>query len=137
MTRHEKREAEFLLLFEKTFRNESVSELVTMHERDYEYECDEEIEKTASEVVEKLPEIDKIIEKFSPKRKVQRIPRVNLTALRLAIFEILYRGDVIPTNAAVNEAVGLVKAYAQDSDVKFVNGVLGAFTRSLKNPENE
>lgn len=132
LTRHEVREAEFLLLYEKMFREETISELITQHETDYEYKCDEEIESTASDVVEKIPELDGIISKFSTKRSIDRIPRVNLAVLRLAVYEILYRSDKVPVNAVVNEAVGLAKAYAQESDVKFVNGVLGAFTRSLK-----
>ena len=135
MTRHEIREAEFLLLFEKTFRDESVADLITQHETDYEYKCDEEIEKTTEEIVEKIPELDEIIARFSTSRTIARIPKVNLSILRLAIFEILYRADKVPQNAVVNEAVGLARAYAQDSDVRFVNGVLGAFTRSLKADE--
>ena len=132
MTRHEIREAEFLLLFEKTFRDESIRDLITQHEADYEYKCDEEVEQTAEEIINKLPEIDSLIEKFSPSRSLSRIPKVNLSVLRLAFFEILYRPDKVPMNSAVNEAVGLAKAYGQESDVKFVNGILGAFTRSLK-----
>lgn len=131
-TRHEVREAEFLLLYEKMFREESVSEIITVHETDYEYKCDEEIETTVNEVVEKAAELDAVISKFSTKRSIDRIPKVNLAILRLAIFEILYRADKVPQNAVVNEAVGLAKTYALEPDVKFVNGVLGAFTRSLK-----
>lgn len=131
-TRHEVREAEFLLLYEKMFREESVSEIITVHETDYEYKCDEEIEATVNEVVEKADELDAVISKFSTKRSIDRIPKVNLAILRLAIFEILYRADKVPQNAVVNEAVGLAKTYALEPDVKFVNGVLGAFTRSLK-----
>lgn len=132
LTRHEVREAEFLLIFEKMFRDESVAELITQHETEYDYKCNEEIEKTVSEIVEKSPELDEVVAKFSTKRSVDRIPKVNLAILRLAVFEILYRSETVPVNAAVNEAVGLAKTYAQDSDVKFVNGILGAFTRSLK-----
>lgn len=135
LTRHEVREAEFLLLYEKTFRDESIAELITIHEQDFEYKCSEEVEKTVLEIEEKIPEIDEVISKFSTRRSISRIPRVNLSILRLAIFEILYRGDSVPRNVAVNEAVGLAKAYAQEPDFKFVNGVLGAFTRSL-NKEN-
>ncbi len=132
LTRHEVREAEFLLIYEKMFRDETVAELVTQHETDYEYKCDEEIEKTAEEVVSKAEELDGIIAQFSTKRAVSRIPKVNLAILRLAVFEILYRGETVPRNAAVNEAVCLAKTYAQEADVKFVNGVLGSFTRSLE-----
>ncbi len=135
MTRHEVREAEFLLLFEKMFHDESISDLVTLHEADYNYKCDEEIEKTASEIIEKSAELDGIIARFSPKRGFERIPKVNVAILRLAIFEILYRSDIVPRNAAVNEAVGLARSYGLEPDIRFVNGVLGAFTRSLE--ENE
>ena len=131
LTRHEVSEAEFLLIYEKMFRDESIADLVTQHETDYEYKCDEEIEKTAEEVVSRADELDAIISGFSQKRAISRIPRVNLAILRLAVFEILYRSEAVPRNAAVNEAVGLAKAYAQESDVKFVNGVLGSFVRSL------
>ena len=123
MTRHEIRTAEFLLLFEKMFREESVSDLVTLHETDYEFKCDEEVEKTVDEILGKLDELDKIIEKYSPSRSLSRIPKVNLSILRLAVFEIIYRSDKVPMNA---------KEFGQDSDMKFVNGVLGTFTRSLK-----
>ncbi len=131
-TRHEVREAEFLLLYEKMFRDESVSDIITLHEADYEYKCDEEIEETVKEVVERSDELDAVISKFSTKRTIERIPKVNLAILRLAVFEILYRGDRVPQNAVVNEAVGLAKTYGLEPDVKFVNGILGSFTRSLK-----
>ncbi len=133
MTRHEIREAEFLLLYEKMFRDEPVSELVTLHETDYEYKCSEEVEATVCEVISCADELDGIISKFSPSRALARIPKVNLAILRLAVFEILHRADRVPQNAVVNEAVGLAKQYGQDADVKFVNGVLGAYTRSIKN----
>lgn len=137
MTRHEIRETEFLLLFEKTFCDEPVRDLVTQHETEYEYKFDAEVETTVEDIIERLPELDAIIRSFSKTRAVDRIPRVNLSILRLAVYEILYRGDQIPINAAVNEAVGLARAYGQDSDVKFVNGVLGAYTRGIKSKENE
>ncbi len=70
---------------------------------------------------------------FSKKRSIDRIPKINLAALRLAVYEILYGSDKAPMKVAINEAVGLVKKYAQDADVSFVNGVLGAYSRSLEN----
>lgn len=133
MTRHEVREVEFLILYEKMFHDETVSELITMHETDYEFKCDEEVEATVEEIVAKQDELDGMIAEYSRSRAVSRIAKVNLAILRLAFFEILYRSEKVPQNAAVNEAVGLAKAYGQEADVKFVNGVLGAFTRRLNN----
>ena len=135
LTRHEAREAEFLLIYEKMFRDESVAELITQHETDYSFKCSEEVEKTVEEVVARSDELDGIISGLSTKRSLSRIPKVNLAILRLAVFEILYRSEAVPRNAAVNEAVGLARTYAQEADVKFVNGVLGSFVRSLNKNE--
>ena len=92
----------------------------------------DEVRTTVEGVYEHLEELDGIISRFSSKRSIQRIPRINLSALRLAIYEILYKPDKAPVRAVINEAVGLVKKYAQDADVSFVNGVLGAYSRSLE-----
>ena len=52
--------------------------------------------------------------------------KVDLTILRLAVYEIMYDED-IPTSVAINEAVELVKKFGQDSSPSFVNGVLAKF----------
>ena len=80
-----------------------------------------------------LEKIDGIIESFSKKKGVSKMPKICLAALRLAVYEINYRQDVVPVGVAIDEAVGLVKKYAQDTDVSFVNGVLGAYARSIEN----
>ena len=132
LTRHEIREAEFLLLYEKMFNDEPLGELISVHNENGDVRLDGEIEKTVNEVLDKLPELDAVISEFSAKRSLERITKVNLCILRLAVFEILYRGDVVPRNAVVNEAVGLARAYGLEPDVRFVNGFLGAYTRSLE-----
>uniref|UniRef100_UPI00262FD3BE transcription antitermination factor NusB n=1 Tax=uncultured Fibrobacter sp. TaxID=261512 RepID=UPI00262FD3BE len=55
-------------------------------------------------------EIDEIISKYSEKRSVERIPKLNLAILRIAIYEALY-DDKVPVNVAISEAVLLAKAY--------------------------
>ena len=70
------------------------------------------------------------------RRKVNRIGKVSLAVLRLAIYECLYEEEV-PVNVAISEAVQIMKKYAYDNDTQFVNGVLGAFSRSGRCPEKK
>ena len=66
---------------------------------------------------------------FSNKRSIERIPKINLAIIRLAIYEAMY-DDKVPINVAISEAVALAQKYAQEPDIAFINGVLGAFSRS-------
>lgn len=132
ITRHDIRESEFIFIFEKTFRDESVEELIDLSLDNEAITINDEVKETVEGVYSHLDEIDSVISKFSTKRSIDRIPKINLSALRLAVYEILYKSDKAPLKVAINEAVGLVKKYAQDADVSFVNGVLGAYSRSLE-----
>ena len=88
----------------------------------------DEVKKLVENVCEKQDEIDSIISKFSNKRTVERIPKINLAILRLAIYEAIYEENV-PVNVAISEAVALAGKYALEPDVSFVNGVLGSFAK--------
>jgi N utilization substance protein B len=75
--------------------------------------------------------IDAEIEKASDNWKMNRISKVDLAVLRLAINEISFlKKDDIPAAATANEAVDLAKKYGSDSSGAFVNGVLGRILRS-------
>jgi len=78
-----------------------------------------------------MADIDEMISRFSVDWSIDRMAKVDLTILRLAIYEMLYRDDV-PTNVAINEAVELANAYSDPNGSRFVNGILGAIDRSLK-----
>lgn len=73
-------------------------------------------------VSEQLEKIDEIIEKNTDDWKVERIGKVELTALRIAVYEML-EGDA-PKKVIVNEALELVKAYSDEPAKKFTNSVL-------------
>ena len=92
-----------------------------------------EVKETVEGVFANLEQIDTIISSFSEKRNLSRMPKINLAILRLAVYEILYKSDIAPIKVVINEAVGLAKKYALDPDISFVNGVLGAYSRSLEN----
>ena len=62
---------------------------------------------------------------------MNRISKVSLSVLRIAICEMLYYDD-IPLGASINEAVEICKKYASEDEYTFVNGLLGAFARSLE-----
>lgn len=133
VTRHDIRESEFMIIFEKMFREESVSELLDIALDNEAITVNEEVKETVEGVFANLEQIDGIISSFSEKRNLSRMPKINLAILRLAIYEILYKSDIAPIKVVINEAVGLAGKYALDPDVSFVNGVLGAYSRSLEN----
>ena len=124
--RREIRESAFLLIFEKMFRQDE--ELDDIFISAMEIIVHDEVKKLVENVCEKQDEIDSIISKFSNKRTVERIPKINLAILRLAIYEAIYEENV-PVNVAISEAVALAGKYALEPDVSFVNGVLGSFAK--------
>lgn len=77
-----------------------------------------------------IEKIDNTIERNLKSWKMDRIAKVDLSILRLAIYEIFYRDD-IPDSVAINEAVELGKAYGTDDSGSFINGVLGRVAREL------
>lgn len=123
------REAAFLLIFEKLFREDSCDEIIESAKAADEYDFNEDVCRVFRAVTEKTGELDGIISDYSEKRKVNRIGKVSLAILRLALYECLYEEDV-PVNVALSEAVLLTKKYAYENDTQFVNGVLGTFSRS-------
>ena len=75
-------------------------------------------------------ELDKLIESHSNHWKIERIARIELTILRLALYEMLHRPD-IPVKVAINEAVELAKQFGDDNSRGFVNGILDAAAKAL------
>ena len=73
-------------------------------------------------------EISSIISELTIGWSIERMPKVDVSILRIAIFEMLYRSD-IPYSVSINEAVELAKVYDSQETANFVNGVLGSFFR--------
>jgi N utilization substance protein B len=129
MTRKESREQAFVLLFEYSFCGDTPEELFDIAEEagvcvDGEF-CKRAVETTIANV----SEIDALISQFAKGWTVQRLSKVVLSALRLAICEIEFF-DVIPDSVSINEAVELIKKYASEQDASFANGILGSISRS-------
>jgi N utilization substance protein B len=90
-------------------------------EKDIEY-----IKAKSSAIIDKLDEIDKLIEDASKGWSVKRIGRAELAILRVAVYEIKFDDD-IPYKVAVNEAIELSKKYCEPEAGAFINGILSAF----------
>ena len=82
----------------------------------------------------KQREIDAVIVRFSTNWKLSRIAKVELTILRLAVYEILYCPD-IPLRVALNEAIELAKRYGDDNSRNFINGILDAIAKAVDSGE--
>ena len=74
----------------------------------------------------KLPELDAKINEKATGWKTSRMSKMDLTIIRLAVYEILFE-DEIPVKVSINEAVELAKKYGTESSASFVNGVLAKF----------
>lgn len=75
-------------------------------------------------VQEHHADIDALIARYADRWAIQRMPVVDRTVVRMAIFELLWCDDV-PVAVAINEAVEVVKSLSTDDSGRFVNGLLG------------
>lgn len=130
MSRRELREQIFKLLFRVEFNKmEDMPEQEQLFFEDEEAAKDKDaayISEKYHKIFEKLPEIDSQLNEKASGWDTSRMSKVDLTILRLAVYEICYDEDV-PTGVAINEAVELAKKFGQDASYGFVNGVLAKF----------
>lgn len=74
--------------------------------------------------------IDELISKYAKNWTINRMAKVDLAILRLAVCEILYVPN-IPTKVSINEAIELAKLYCDDKSPKFINGILGSVVNEI------
>lgn len=147
MSRRDSREATVKIIFQNTFTDARL--FVSKEEMDSDLKETIDIEKMISTytdglnaediealdekyiksvlegVVEKVAAIDEFIVKYSKDWSIERMSRVDLAILRVAIYEILYKDD-IPSSVSINEAVELAKKYSHEDASSFINGILGS-----------
>lgn len=132
MTRSELREHIFYMLFRIEFNPpEEMLEQVELYinslgdikEKDSTYMVGK-----YKHIVEHLNEIDEALNEQTEGWKTSRMNKVDLTILRLAVYEMKWDEEV-PTGVAINEAVELSKKFSSDDEPAFVNGVLAKFTK--------
>lgn len=131
MSRRELREQIFKFIFRVEFNaREEMPEQERYFFEDDELRADEKdaayISQKGNSILERLDEIDALINKQAKGWTTGRMGKVDLTILRLAVYEILFDEDV-PTGVAINEAVELAKRFGQEESSGFVNGVLAKF----------
>ena len=136
MKRRDARESAFLLIFEKMFREESMSEIIDTAVESRAVVLDDYSKALVLKVEEVCEELDSSIEMFLDKWKLNRIPKVTLAVFRLAVCELKYFPD-IPVKVTINEAIELAKKYASEEDAAYINGVLGSYIRANQPVKNE
>ena len=116
----------FILLFEYLFLPQD--DLVAVYDENVGTVSDY-AKELYNGVLSNLDKLDETLATYSKKWKLSRLPKVSLTVLRLALYEMAFVND-LPDSIAINEAVELAKKYGSQEDAAFINGVLGAVSRS-------
>lgn len=134
MNRKRSREIAMELLFGMTLSKNTLEETIETFTEDYEMNLKtidlEYIKEALLKVQENIEVIDEKIESSLTNWKLDRISKINLSILRLAIAEMIYL-EGIPEKVAINEAIELTKKYSDEKSVSFVNGVLDKAFKNL------
>ena len=152
MKRGDARELAVHLIYSRLFTGEEPEQVVSLRlEKEYYEKLAQEnevyterpsraqlryIDTVVVGVANREEELNAEIQKFSIGWDVTRISKLTRCVMQLAIYEIQYVEDV-PVGVAVSEAVRLAKKYDGDDTGAFVNGILGAYARSLSAPVAE
>ena len=131
MSRRELREQIFKFIFRVEFHDiEEMAEQEKLFFEDDELVIKEEdaayISEKSNKILQKLEEIDGLINQYAKGWTTERMSKVDLTIIRLAVYEIKFDEDV-PAGVAIHEAGEIAKKFGQDESSGFVNGVLAKF----------
>ena len=131
ISRYKMREQAFILCFESLFSDADIDELADNAGdardeflSDYAINCVKGIKVHQDQIDEK------IASNLKSGWKINRISKVSLAIMRVAIYEMMYLED-IPVSVSINETVELSKKYAAEDDTAFINGGLGAVAKAL------
>jgi len=105
--RHQQREKKVQLLYQLGFRPKAVRDPLI------------------EPILKALPKIDKFISQAAPTWPVEKLNKIDLAILRLAVYELKLEKEV-PPKVVIDEAVELAKKYGSENSPKFINGALGA-----------
>ena len=135
MKRKRSREIAMELLFSMEISKNSYEQTIESFIENYEVDLKtidlEYIKEVMKSVTDYKEEIDEIIKNSLINWTIERVSKVNLIIVRLAIAEMLYIDDV-PEVVAINEAIELTKKYSDDKSVSFVNGALDKAFKNIK-----
>jgi N utilization substance protein B len=110
-----------------------IDEILARNLERYESAIDDKefVSQLVNGVLKEQADLDSKIQPIAPEWPIDQIARVDRNVIRIGLYELLHRADVVPPKVAINEAVELAKAFGSDNSSKFVNGVLGTAYRTL------
>ena len=126
MKRTEARQKALQALFQLDSTELSVEEAIG-HVLEEEQKSNAFLEQLVRGTTEKQAEIDAALEQKLENWTLSRLPKIERTVLRLAVYELLF-DDAVPNKVVMNEAIELAKTFGDEKSSKFVNGVLSKFT---------
>ena len=135
MSRTEMRELAFKLVYSlEVQHDENIGEQIELYIQENDIEKQEVIDyikDIINGISSNSQEIEEIIKKcLTEKWTIERISKINVSILKLAIYEIKYKD--IPYKAEINEAVELAKKYGEDTSSKFINGALASAVKQMQ-----
>ena len=135
MNRSAAREQAFKLLYSLEIQKENLQEQIELYFENEDI-SDEKTKKYITDVVNgienNISEIEKkISENLKKDWKIERISKINLVLLKLAIYEILYTET--PFKVVIIEVVELAKKYGDDTSPNFINGILASIVKESEN----
>ncbi len=122
------RELAFKLLFEQAISGSSMDEIISCYEDLNEESAEKFTKELALGTEEKRDIIDEAINKHSKTWRVDRLSKVSVSVLRLAVYEMMFE-EKIPVSVSINEAVEIAKTYGDNDDAPYVNGVLSGIEK--------
>lgn len=129
MKRHEAREKALQTLFQLDGTELTVNEAA---EHVMGLEQDNFYDLLVQGTYTNMAAIDEKLKGHLEKWSLERLPKVERTILRMAVFELAFMEDA-PSSVVMNEAIELSKTFGDDKSSRFVNGVLSKFTDETAN----
>lgn len=139
MQRSAMRELAFKLIYGIEVQKEADEDYLTLffdNNDINEKEVQDYLRKIKEGIEENKIEIDNLINhNLKSNWTINRISKINLSLIKIAIFEMLYLN--LPYKVAINEVVELAKKYADDQDPMFINGILASVVKEKGLDEEE
>ena len=129
MARRQARERALELLYEIEAKDRPAAEVLA----ELAVEPDAYALAVVQGVDEHRDQLDGVIARYARDWSLERMPVIDRSLLRMAVFELAHRPDV-PTAVVIDEAVDLAKAYSTDDSGRFVNGMLSRIAEELRPP---
>lgn len=132
MGRKQAREGTMKLIYQMEINEEYTGEALSLFFENFPFDDSEKdyIRDAYAKIKNNMETIDTHIENSLEGWHLNRLAKIDLAILRIALYEILYRED-IPVEVSINEAIETAKKYSSEDSYKFINGVLGSIVRSM------